>query len=89
MAPRENTNAARGLLLPWNSPASTALKVREMPVAHAAPATPQGSTATNSRSSAMFSMQQIARKMSGQRESPTARRMPEPMLKRSIPAAPR
>ncbi len=58
----------------------TALSSCESAVAIAAPATPILNVTTNSRSSATFIRQQAMRKYSGCLESPTARRIAEPML---------
>ena len=49
-------------------------------VAIAAPAVPIPNTATNSRSRTVLAAAQTIRKYSGRRESPTARRMPAPIL---------
>lgn len=58
----------------------TALSSCESAVAIAAPATPILNVTTNSRSSTTFIRQQAMRKYSGCLESPTARRIAEPML---------
>ena len=49
-------------------------------VAMAAPAVPRRKPATKSRSSAVLASAQTIRKYNGRFESPTARRMPAPML---------
>lgn len=49
-------------------------------VARAAPATPIFKYATKNRSSAMLTKQLMIRKYSGRLESPTARKIPAPIL---------
>ena len=57
-------------------------------VAIATPATPMWNTVTNSRSSTVFVTAEKIRKYSGLLVSPTARRMPAPMLYSSSPLSP-
>ena len=59
---------------------STALTTWLIIVASAAPNTPMPNPTTRRMSSTMFTPQHTIRKYSGRLESPTARRMPEPML---------
>ena len=61
---------------------STADIACEMKVAHAAPATSQWNTQTNSRSSTTFNREDTTRKMKGVFESPIAEQMPQPVLYR-------
>ena len=57
-------------------------------VAIAAPAMPQEKTLTKRRSRIVFVVAEKIRKYSGCVESPTARRMPAPMLYSSMPEMP-
>ena len=59
---------------------SSAEMIWDAMVAYATPSTPILKASTNIKSSAVFSSAEMTRKMSGRLESPTARRIPLPML---------
>ncbi len=59
---------------------SRAEMIWEAIVAYATPSTPISKPSTNNRSNTVLSSAEITRNTSGLRESPTARRMPLPML---------
>ena len=59
---------------------STALTAWEIRVPKATPATPMWNTTTSRRSKKMFKKQQMIKKYNGLLESPTALKIPEPIL---------
>ena len=76
----ESSNLTQEVVRKRTNKTIAALSSCPMTVASATPATPMEKTLTNKRSSTVLAAAQTIRNSSGRTESPTARRMPAPML---------